>query len=417
MRAGGINMCRRLAATGMSVPPIAGCPHAPAPCHGGPSSARRVPPPAQSKPTSLKNLARSCGFCAHISRNCKNSDCPSPPPAHTPSMIRGTACTIDPPSDPLALIDFDPIEVDAAALAAPDPGFRDVPPWACPDPINYPSDTATPPSATGHPIPIPIAAASLSAPAPDPDPITPPTLVPSESTASPAPQDHPTAIPQPCNTATAPAPDDLPEHIQNQLFEAYLNSDQPATQIAEQAGITLIQFIRWQSHPYTRAIIADLERIASERAATQCTLAQPGAIHSLTLISTQTFDRPETARKAASLLTRLHTANEKRNTTPPPPAPRRNTTPRKTATPQSRDPKTANEKGRLSIKESAYGSVGGIGIGPVGSAGPPERAEKDGEIRGVAGAVAVEVAIGDALATLTEPAEQDRQVSGVDHPV
>ena len=261
-------------------------------------------------------------------------------------MIRGNTCTIDPPSDPRALIDFDPFEADAAtaptaALTGPTPeqgpapelepasgqGCPDTSIGACPDHNSSPTKPASTPRIAPQVPDLVAASEPPCAPAP------------AEPSTSSAPQPRNTAPPQDRTTAPPQPPADLPENIQNQLFDAYLNSDQPATQIAEHAGITLIQFIRWQSHPQTHAIIADLERIATERAATQCTLAQPGAIHSLTLISAQTFDRPETARKAASLLTRLHAVNEKRKTPPPSttPAPkaRTNRRPRNPAAPQS----------------------------------------------------------------------------------
>ena len=193
-------------------------------------------------------------------------------------MIRGNTCTIDPPSDPLALIDFDPVEADPRAS-------RGTPPWAHPEP---------------------------EIPSPPPDRAAPDAHVPSHA---PAPRDHaaPTEPPDttdpatPVHLATLPlphSPPDLPPEIQAQLFESFLHSAEPIPALTARLNITIDQFTDWHDNPRTQRALDNLDRIAIARAKRQLTHAHAASIHALTLIAAQTHDKTESARKAATLLHR-----------------------------------------------------------------------------------------------------------------
>lgn len=102
--------------------------------------------------------------------------------------------------------------------------------------------------------------------------------------------------------ADAPTPETLPDETQSQLFDAYLNSGEAIPALTARLGITLAQFVAWHDHPDTQRALNDLDRIATQRAEHQRAQAAVAAIHALTQIASQTFDHPETARRAASQL-------------------------------------------------------------------------------------------------------------------
>ena len=189
-------------------------------------------------------------------------------------MIRGNTCTIDPPSDPLALIDFDPVEADHVHA-------RGAPRWACPDP---------------------------EIPSPQPDRAAPDA---NDAPRAPAPTDAPTPVhfatsPSPHSPSASPpiSPPDLSPEIQAQLFESFLHSAEPIPALTARLNITIDQFTDWHDDPRTQRALDNLDRIAIARAKRQLTHAHAASIHALILIAAQTHDKTESARKAASLLHR-----------------------------------------------------------------------------------------------------------------
>jgi hypothetical protein len=117
---------------------------------------------------------------------------------------------------------------------------------------------------------------------------------------APAPNSDPTAHgPSP----TAP-PSPLPKDLQNNLFEAYLTTNDTAPAIAAQFNISLQDFITWHDHPSTQRILHELDRIATERAEHQRKQSAPSATQALIEIldSRHLIKNPEPARKSANKL-------------------------------------------------------------------------------------------------------------------
>jgi hypothetical protein len=119
---------------------------------------------------------------------------------------------------------------------------------------------------------------------------------------APAPNSDPTAH---CPIPTAPPPPSpLPKDLQNNLFEAYLTTNDTAPSIAAQFNISLQDFIAWHDHPNTQHILSELDRIATERAEHQRKQSAPSATQALIEIldSRHLIKNPEPARKAANKL-------------------------------------------------------------------------------------------------------------------
>ncbi len=118
-----------------------------------------------------------------------------------------------------------------------------------------------------------------------------------------APAPNPTAhCPSP--TAPPPPPSPLPKDQQNDLFDAYLTTNESPASIATRLNISLQDFIAWHDHPNTQRILNELDRIANERAEHQRKQSAPSATQALIEIldSRHLIKNPEPARKAANKL-------------------------------------------------------------------------------------------------------------------